>query len=159
MADESQLLALQKACEVQEQTALQRKREVDRVRAERQNVVDRLQERIDALKARLTELTGPNRRSAMCRSDVGELQSITEFVARKRRELASVQEELEERAKELQQAVERSQIAEREFASARLETRRVEKILEERNALALVRGSALEEIALDELVSSRRSKS
>ena len=66
--------------------------------------------------------------------------------------------ELNEKRRELNQAAERAEIAEQEFAAARLETRRVEKLIQERNMSALVRGSAIEEAAMDELNTSRRHK-
>lgn len=159
MSDDGQLLALHKACEVEEQKALQRKREVDRVRDERKKLFDVVAEKQEALRARIHGLLTTDRREAMCSRDVGRLQSISEYIERLRREIEALDPELSERRRELSQADERAALAEREFTAARLESRRLQKLIEERNLLALVQDRALEEADLDEMSTVRRNKS
>ncbi len=156
MPDDSQLVAMKKACEFQEQRALRHLQEVEQVVSERQSIVDELQASLNLCRARVGELRGAGRRKAVFDQDVAQLHSIAEFVERLRQESIRIEGRLTERMKELERGKERAAIAEQEMITVRLEGKRIERLIQERNLQAVVRGSALEEAADDELVSGIR---
>ena len=142
MNDDSQLVSLQKACEAKEQEALVRHRDVEKVVDQRRQASE---------KVRLAK-------QGLEQQDAGQLDSIAQYSKRLRQDIARLEAELVERLKELQMALDRSAIAEQELVAAKMESRRVAKLIEERNMQALVRGSALEEAASDEMANSLPGK-
>ncbi len=154
MSDESQLLALQKACEAKEQEVLSRKKEIQRVVEERSRLLDEVRVEWNSAQEKLQRLLGPDRLKAVKESDSFGLQAISEFSNRLRAQMKEHEKVIAEREKDLNMARERELLAEEELMGARLESRRVEKLLEERNFRALVRGTALEEAANDDLANS-----
>ena len=158
MNDDSQLVSLQKACEAKEQEALIRHRDVERVVETRRQASEKVRIEKELLEKKLSRLSGADRNSALKQQDAGQLDSIAQYSERLRRDVFRLETVLAERLKELQMAVERSEIAEQELVEARMESRRVEKLIEERNMQALVRGSALEEAATDEMATNLPGK-
>ena len=154
MADESQLVALQKACEARELEIVNRKKEVENVRLGRQQVVDGLERDCQRLERKRSDLLNKDRISAARGSAASQIQGIVVYADKIRDEIESAKVVLAERRKDLEMAIAREKIVEEELLSARLETRRVEKLLEERNFQSLVHTSALDEVTVDELSST-----
>ncbi|MFN8391708.1 MAG: hypothetical protein U0136_15575 [Bdellovibrionota bacterium] len=158
MSQDAQLQVLLKTCEVEEQRALQRKREIERVLAERQRVADDLQQRRDTLLVKIRELGGEQRVSALRDQNIAQVLSITQYVERMRRSVRELEKQLVEQNQELQRAQERDTLAEKEVIGARLERRRIEKLIEGRHVEQLVKGSAVEESLADELSATHAAK-
>jgi len=158
MNDDSQLVSLQKACEAKEQEALVRHRDVEKVVDQRRQASEKVRLAKQGLEQKLSKLSGADRNSALKQQDAGQLDSIAQYSKRLRQDIARLEAELVERLKELQMALDRSAIAEQELVAAKMESRRVAKLIEERNMQALVRGSALEEAASDEMANSLPGK-
>ena len=158
MQDDSQLLSMKKACEFHEQRAVRHMQEVEVVVKERQGIVDELKAAFERCRERVEELSGRSRRKAVFEGDVLQLHSISDFSERLRQEKAAIELRLADKQKDLDRAKERAAIAEKEVLSARLEGKRIERLLQERSLQAVVRGSALEEAADDELVTGIRKK-
>lgn len=156
MARDSQLLALLKARELDEQRALQRRAEIAQVVDERTSVCMGIAGDVDRLSREISALRGPKRIEAVLRGDGPTVESMALYAGRlatQRRELEAL---LVERTTELSRAQERLLGADQEVVNSRVERKRVEKLLEERERLERIQGSALEESATDEFVVSRR---
>ena len=158
MSQDTQLLALLKTCEVEEQRALQRKREVEKVLAERQLVFDGLDAKREDLLLRIRELGGGQRVTALQGQDISQVHSITQYLERMRKAIPELEAQLDEQTRELQRASERDKLAEGEVIAARLEKKRIEKLIEGRFVDELVKGSAVEESLADELSTSAAVK-
>lgn len=154
MADESQLVALQKACEARELEIVNRKKEVENVRLSRQQIVEELEKACQRLERKRSDLLNTDRLSAARGSTAAQIQGIVVYADKIRDEIESAKVVLSEKRKDLEMAITREKLVEEELLSARLETRRVEKLLEERNLQSLVHTSALEEVTVDELSST-----
>ncbi len=158
MTDDSQLVSLQKACEAKEQEALIRHREIEKVVDARRQASEKVRLEKERIEERLSKLLNTERNSALRQRDSAQLESIAQYAERLRRELSSVEVELGEKVKELQMAVERASLAEQDLVTAKMESRRVERLIEERSRQALVHGSAIEEAASDELANTLPGK-
>ena len=150
MADESQLVALQKACEAREVEVANRKKQIVDVRLERQRIVEELESTCLTLSKKVSALLDKDRLSAARGSTGPQLQGVVGYAEKVRAEIEKTKVVLIEKRKDLEMAVTREKMVEEELLSARLETRRVEKLLEERNFQSLVHTSALDEITTDE---------
>jgi len=159
MADESQLIALQKACEAQEQEIARRKKEIAKVRHERQEIVDELERTRKDLESKVSSLLGKDRLKASRGTRGPDIQGVTNYAERVREEVEKTKMLLDEKRKDLDMALAREKLIEDELMSARLETRKVERLLDERNLQTLVHTTALEEVSTDELSSTIMKRS
>jgi hypothetical protein len=108
--------------------------------------------------SRIRETAGRQRLAALQEQDISHVHSITQYVERMRRSLRDAERRLGERMQELQQAVERDTLAEKDVIAARLEKKRIMKLIEGRNIEELVKGSAVEESLTDEMSTAARKR-
>ena len=161
MSNDTQLLALLKASEVEEQRALLQKRDIDNVVEARQLLADQLRKQKEELDARLKDVGNKFRIAALQEQDAAQMQSVTKYAEQLRKTGSVLDKEWQERNQELQRAIERATLAENELVEVRFEKKRLEKLLEERNLQELVLGSAVEDSLIDEMSThsaARKSK-
>jgi hypothetical protein len=158
MSKDVKLQALRTACEVEEQQALERKKKVDLVVAERKQIVDVLFVKHDALLSRLKKLTTTDRAEALHAGDAQALAAVTRFEKRLNGDLEKLLVDLELRTKELEKAQERVQLADKELVEARIEKKKIEKFLENWKQSERVKDAAIDEAITDEMSSYKRTK-
>jgi len=152
----NQLRALLKARELEEQRALQRRSEVEIVFSERAKDCSKLEREIEEVDSEVSKLDGVDRLRAAQEGDALKLQAVCSYRSRMSRKAKKLKTSLLEKNVDLERARERLAIADGELAAARVEVRRIERLLENRVQEELVRGSAAEESAMDELANTRR---
>ena len=152
------LSALLTSCEVEEQKALQEKRRIDDIVEQRRVRVEEVAARQSALEQRRLLLKEEQRLLALQAGDVGRLKAVLDFEKRLAKEAQDVTELLEKRQTELNRALERAAIAHEELIAARIEKKKVEKILSRRTDEEQAVGAAVEQALQDELSSYRHSK-
>lgn len=158
MNQDSQLGSLRKTLELEERKALQHYQDVERVVAERRKITSEAAKRVDALRKRIDDLDRVGRVRALRKGNIVYVHGATSFLRRLRKELAEAQTEHDAREKELQQAVERAKLAEEELSAARLERRRVEKLVEDRSERARIVGAAIEEVLNEEMTNFKTGR-
>lgn len=149
---------LQRAYEVDERRALEEKKRVDAIVDERQKIVEELEGERDALETKLQTLRGQDKRNALHTGDAGQLAAIERYAKRLQLQAGALDSVLEERRKELQQAVERSGFAEQELLAARMEKKKVERILKNRADTVRAVNEASNEALADEMSFYRPKK-
>ena len=158
MPRDAKLQALQRACEVEEQRALEEKMRVDSIVEARQSLVDQIGAEREELERTLEGLHTKRRDVALQNGDASQLASISRYRVRLTKELGEIEENFQARLKELDVALARAEIAEEELVAARVERKKVEKFLDSREQSARVVDAAIEESESDELSYYRRGK-
>ncbi len=158
MPTENKLRALRRTFEIEEQRALAARNQVDSVVKERQAITEDLYARRDKLLKSLEDLRTDGRKKALHSGDGSQLASISRFSTRLEKELAELQEVIASREKELNSALERLEVAEEELVEARLEKKRLERLLDKREFSERIRDEANKEAEADEMNFYRRRK-
>lgn len=150
MAQDSQLQALRRAKESEEQEVAQRLDIVNKVLEEREQAVAQTKKLISDIEERFRLLSHKAQHSAVRAQDGGAMRSTaaeTKSLLKKREELQLNLLELE---REQIKALERQALVQEEMGKIRLELRQIEKIKDERTAQELLASVAEEEIRHDE---------
>ncbi|OVE79669.1 hypothetical protein BVY02_02540 [bacterium J17] len=95
---------------------------------------------------------------ALKNNDSRRAASLKTYLQRLRKELSAAEQLLYSKQKDLEVAVERATIVAEELLNARVEKRKIEKLLEKRSHSEKLLSAAKEEVSIDELLSSRRRK-
>ncbi len=158
MSNESKLHVLHRAYEVEEQKALEEKKKVSEKVNERQKIVDELLRERNRMQAAIREWRTKGRVSALRGGEAWRLASGASFETRIAAELAVLEERLRNKTEELNRAIERAKLADDDWKEARLDKKRLEKVMDNRYASELAVDVAREEIDADELSFFGRDK-
>lgn len=158
MPKDNKLQALRKAKEIEEQKALEEKQKVEIVVEERQKIVDSLQRKHDALCQKLERMRTTERGNALHVGDATQLGAIFSYEKRVNAELEELSCQLDARRKELKMALERGELADQDLLRARVERKKIEKFLDNRQLTERVVDAAIEEALTDEMNYYRRDK-
>ena len=151
MVKSGKLHALQTQYELEEQNALEEMNRVAIVVAERRGVVESLVSKRVELEEELGRLRGSQRQKALQSGNSSQLASIARFEKLVVEKLSVVENNLVEKEAELKRALDREESAEKNLVLARIERRKVEKVIENRQRSARVIDAAREEAMTDEM--------
>lgn len=145
------LAVLQQTYELEERKAIEEKRKIDLVVEEREAIVAVVEAQLDELQSKLRQMQQNEKRRAVTSGDGGLLASVERYRRRVQDDVHRLGLELQERQSELSRARERLQIAEQDLVAARLEKKKVERLLERRELSARINAEAVEEAETDEM--------
>ncbi|MCB0358054.1 MAG: hypothetical protein KDD44_00405 [Bdellovibrionales bacterium] len=145
---DGKLESLRRATEVGEYEAVRYLRQVQDVVDAREVRVHELQESLGQLRRRVAMLKGEGTRQALQQG--GGAASEHTFAKRLAGDIAVLERELDERIRELRAAELRLRAAEDDVTSARIERKKIEKLIANRQDIARRAGEAREELASDE---------
>lgn len=158
MQTEKKLRALQRTFELEEQRALAARNKIDEVVEQRRAIVEKLHEERRRLSDALHRLRNQDRSKALQAGQGAALASISRYSARIEKELAELSGVIASREQELASAVERLTAAGDDVIAARLEKKRVERLLDKREFSERLRDEANKEADADEMSFYRRRK-
>ncbi len=158
MSKDSKLHAMRTACEVEEQAAIEAKNRVDAVVRERQDIVGMLLNQQRKLAEKLKNLTSEQRSKALLAGDALQLAAITQYAQKLKQDTDNLSAKLKERSQELETALVRARLADEELIKARVEKKKLDKLIENWQQSELRRSVALDELNNDELSHVRRGK-
>ncbi len=146
MNDSKQLLTLVKTWGIEEQKALQYKLNVEKITKEREKgYLDIIKKKKD-VELKINDWGGKFKKQALQVGDRRILQSALAYKEKLKKELKRLEKEENEKLKELNSAVERSKLAEKEWLAARMEKQKIEKLLEKKKSETFVFNSVKDEI-------------
>lgn len=157
MSDSKQLKTLLKTWEIEEQKVLQYKLSVEKITKDRERLYLEVLTKKKETKSRISDLGGKVKKQALQKGDKEVLQSALGYKGKLEKELKLLDKDVSERLKEFNQALERSNLAEKDWIAARIEKKKIEKLLEKKRTADLVFDSVKDEIIIDEFV-NRKSK-
>lgn len=158
MPKDVKLQALRKTYEIEEQRALEEKQRVENVVEERRQIVEDLHRKCDELDGTLKRLRTKERGLALSSGDTVQLSAISRYEKRVKSELDEISRLAALRKKEFEQALERLQIAEQDLIDARIEKKKIEKFMDNRQHSERVVDAAIEEALTDEMNFYRHRK-
>lgn len=158
MVRETKLGALLRGREIDERSAIQHRNQVGAIVQERQEMLNALEIKRDAVLKRVSTLISKNRYSALQAGDISQVSSITRYSKRLEAELERLEKQIGERRRELGLAKEREGLAEEDVVAARIERKKIEKLLSNRENIELRKKVAREESRADEMATYRGIK-
>lgn len=146
MNDSKQLLTLVKTWGIEEQKALQYKLGVEKITKERETVYLGVLKKKKEVEIKINDWGGKFKKQALQLGDGRILQSTLAYKEKLQKELKRLEKEENEKLKELNSAIERSKLAEKEWLAARMEKQKIEKLLEKKKSATLIFDSVKDEI-------------
>ena len=127
---EQQLKAVLRQCEVREQDCLLEKRRIDDVVVERQRSFEKIQHTCQEQRAELESLRLKERSNRVRSGYLGGLSTLLSYENRLKTRIEKLERIQIEKQLELDRALERAEFADQEFVEARVEKKKVERLLE-----------------------------
>jgi hypothetical protein len=155
---DSKLLAILKSFEGAEHAALRERAKVLQVFEQREGALKRAQERQEKLRSRLLHLRGAGRFSALHAGELGSVRAGAAFGVRLEGELREVESEVHTLVEDVRRAQERVTAVDEEVIQARIDRKRIETLLENREQARRVVGVHVEEVQAEELQGFKRKE-
>lgn len=146
MNDSKQLLTLVKTWGIEEQKALQYKLGVEKITKERETVYLGVLKKKKEVEIKIKDWGGKYKKQALQLGNGRILQSALVYKEKLQKELKRLEKEENEKLKELNSAIERSKLAEKEWLAARMEKQKIEKLLEKKRSATFVFNNVKDEI-------------
>ncbi len=158
MSRDNSFIALKNKYEIMEREALQNKVKVDAVVEQRKLTLKALETKKSELTERTKKASTELRTKALLSDDFSLVNSIYSFQENIRNEIKELEKQIEEKAKELSQATERADIAEKDWQNARIDVKKVDTLIENKQQYEINRDSLIEEINNEEVTNLRKWK-
>lgn len=155
---DSKLLAILKSFEGAEHAALRERAKVLQVFEQRESALKQAKERQEKLQSRLSHLRGAGRFSSLHAGELGSVRAGAVFGVRLEGELREVESEVHILLEDVRRAQERVAAVEQELVHARIDRKRIETLLGNREQARRVVGAHVEELQAEELQSFKRNE-
>lgn len=151
MAGDRKIAALLRSIDLDEQKIVAHRQSVQKITDERRQQYEALQAKEAHLKMRLAQGGAMLRDSSVQHGEVGQLAEWERFSKRLQKELEVLAPQLVESLKELQSAEQRLAVVDEELLEVRIERKRIERIMENRETQERLQNQALDEASSDDL--------
>ncbi|MBP9838556.1 MAG: flagellar FliJ family protein [Proteobacteria bacterium] len=158
MSRDNSFIALKKKYEIIEREALQNKVKIDAVVEQRKQVLSVLEVKKTELIAKSKKASSDLRTKALLSDDFSLVNSVYSFQENLRNEIKELDKLIAEKAKELSQATERAVLAEKDWQNARIDVKKVDTLIENKQQYEINRDSLIEEINNEEVTNLRKWK-
>ena len=159
MAGKERLKVLLKTFQATEREAVAHMNFVDSIASKRREKFNRKLEKFEELKVKVDKALGEDRFKAVQSGNVNLVGACSSYGKRMKLELATVETELDKLRKELSIAEERAREAEQEVLEARVERKKIERLLSQQLQRGQIRDEALDAERVDELAQYQSHKS
>lgn len=150
-----QLIVLLRQYERSEKSLVREMLKIEEILEERKRKLALVIEDAEQLVQRLSKSEGTERFESVRRGEARLLKDLSRFSTVLRKTTIGQKSKIQRYQKELNRAVDRLEIIEKELAEMRVEKKKVEKLIEENNRRANVLRAAREELSEDELAKTR----
>lgn len=157
MTQDKRLAALIRASDAVEQEALQERKRIDLVLSQRQQAVDSLREEESRLQREIDELSANRGKHALLTGDARTLSVIKGYSRRLSKRVQELEGQLRTKEADLSLARQRLVLAEEELVNARVERKKLERLVSSQERKRLGRNVAEEELNVDEISGFRAS--
>lgn len=154
----NKLTALFRSYEMNEKELLVEYSKIEKVYSQRKALYESLQASMKQFEMTLLEIRTSKRSSALMRGDVQKVSLLLEKEKELQQKLSEIEVEIEKAYSELNSADDRIKFSQGELMEVRLEKKRLEKLLENRDNFSRSISEASDEIRIEEMSYSRRNK-
>ena len=146
----SKLLALHKAAVGQERTVLQEKLRIEKIVEERFLKLKNLEDKKESIELEVVELEKKEKLRALQKSDIEKVQTITAYVNRLQQELEELLESINHHSNDYESAKMRLEDYSEELRVAKVERKKIEKLIESHSNADLLKKEAFSEAQLED---------
>jgi len=154
----NKLIALLRSYEVNEKNILSDHLKIEKVYNERKDLQDSLESKKNNFKEKLIELRSIKRADALMSGDMARMSLLVGKESKIQKEIEDLEAQLIESSSDLELAKQRVDDSHQELIEIRLEKKRLEKLLENRENFSRSVSDASKEILAEEISYSRRNK-
>jgi len=158
LKSQTKLNVLLKSLEIAEKQVVQEKLRIEEIADSRVAVLSKLIEERNSIYARLEALSSGQKRNLVGGSQTSSPAQVQAFRKRLTKDLETLKPKIETADRQFKSARERLELAENELLEARIERKKVEKLLDSKIAREQVKHEMVEERIMEELNSGKVRK-
>ena len=138
------------SCLAEEQNALLAKKEVEQIAEQRTQDLDKVNNQLMILERKIDNLENEQRELALSQGDISKLHSIENYIERLKKEKINFLKEKNSKEEDLNRALERVNLLNDEWIQSRVERKKIEKIISQREEANRVASAAKDDSYNDE---------
>ena len=151
MPADAKIQALFRSLEVEEKQLLKERLPIDEIIEKRTKSLELLLEKKQGFIAKLEEGDRKLKAQSLRSGNIGALAEWERFAARLKKELARLEPDVKNAERELVSAKQRLAQVDEELIAVRLERKKIERVIENREERERIQSQALDEVSSDEL--------